>query len=126
MNNKIRPFDSEYIEITMPLSDEGIAFLEERNPEALHDYYSSAENANAVGVECEMKVIFAIEINEAFFMLNVNTYYDDEDALRDGSGTYLELDGETAEYFKAEALTKLMCSTGVMAKCRCNSTIATA
>lgn len=124
--NNIRPFASEYIEITIPLSDEGIALLEERNPEALHDYYFGAENANAVCVECEMKVIFAIEINETFFMLNVNTYYDDEDALMDGSGIYLDLDCETAEYFKAEALTKLMCSTGVMAKCRCNSTIATA
>lgn len=126
MNNIMNHLGSVYFEITMPLSDEGIAVLEERNPEALHDYYSSAENANAVGVECEMKVIFAIDINETFFMLNVNTYYDDEDALRDGSAIYLDLDGETAEYFKAEALTKLMCSTGVMAKCRCNSAIATA
>ena len=67
-NNKL--FDIHYIEITLPLSDEGIALLEERNPDALNEYRNSMNNKNVTDVFCELKVAFDTVNNTVLFMLN--------------------------------------------------------
>lgn len=115
MNNK--PFSSEYIEITLPLSDAGIALLEERNPRALNEYHDSQNNKNVTGVFCELKVAFDTVNNTALFMLNTIAFYD-EDSSVDTTETYIYLDSETAEYFKAEALEKLMYNAEIMQDCK--------
>ena len=114
--NNIRPFASEYIEITIPLSDEGIALLEERNPEALHDYHSALDSTNAESVSCEVKVAFDMANKQTLFFVNVVEQYDDVIVPSTDIGTWIELDKETAEYFQKEAISKVMNCSGT--KCR--------
>lgn len=120
MNKNINPFVSEYLKITIPVTDEGIALLKERNPEALQCYYEQLENQSAVCVVCDMDIAFNIAMNETYFMFNVTTYYSDEDAPMDGTGEYLDLDNETAEFFKAKAIETIKQNIHLMKKCRCD------
>lgn len=116
MNNKL--FDSHYIEITLPLSDEGIALLEERNPRALDEYHDSQNNKNVTDVFCELKAFFDTVNNTVLFMLNTIAFFDDEDYPIDTTETSVHLDSETADYFKEEALAKLMYNAEIMNDCK--------
>ena len=118
--NNIRPFASEYIEITIPLSDDGIALLEERNPEALHDYHSALDSTNAESVSCEVKVAFDMANKQTLFFVNVVEQFNDVTVPSTETGTWIELDKETAEYFQKEAISKVMNCSGT--KCRCDRT----
>lgn len=117
MNNN-KPFDSHYIEITLPLSDAGIALLEERKPDALNEYRNFMNNKNVTGVFCELTVAFDTVNSTVLFMLNTIAFYDDEDYPIDTTETYIYLDSETADYFKAEALAKLMYNAEIMNDCK--------
>lgn len=114
-----RPFAETYIEVTMPLDEKTIAVFEdsERYAYILEDIYNAQSNTAYESVSCTMTVLFDFVTLEAYF--SINTICETTEGYTDSeSNVNIDLDPETAEYFKSEALKHLFRNMNAMKACQ--------
>ena len=119
----INPFVNSYLEVTLPISSEMLEAIETSEYSyALDDYHLEKNNTAYANVFCELTIYFDFIRNETYFELKTvcRTY-----GTTDSSGTYVELDPKTAEYFRAEAMRTILQNFNSMAQCRHKPTFAT-
>ncbi len=114
-------FDKEYIEVLLPVSDEGFEILEAKCPDALKQIHWCLDNEKVKTAWIDLKIAFDFENKETYFYIITNCYYKEEgdtdtwiDSDLCGSFTF---DSETAEYFKNKAIWELINSFEAMANC---------
>ena len=123
----IKTFEKSYLEVTLPISSEMLEAIENSEYSyALDDYHLEKNNSAYANVFCELTVSFDLIRNETYFELKtVCNYKDCTYGTTDSSGTFVELDPKTAEYFRAEAMRTILQNFNSMAQCRHKPTFAT-
>lgn len=115
--NKFKPFAETYMEVTIPLDEKTVtAFEQLEYAYLLEDFYRANANPAYDSVYCTLTVAFDFKGMETFFTLNTVCKCDDGIAC-DGN-VNIDLDLETAEYFKNEALKHLVGNFGAMRACQ--------
>lgn len=112
------PFAGTYLTVTIPLDDAMVEALanSEQYTYLLHDLYSAEENTAYVSAYITLTVAFDFMYGETYF--SINTICRTADGTIDSSSDEnIELDAETADYFKAEALKHLAKNFKAMQKC---------
>ncbi len=113
-------FDKEYIEVLLPVSDEGFEILEAKCPDALKQIHWCLDNEKVKTAWIDLKIAFDFENKETHFYIIINCHYDndypDEWIDSDIYGNFT-FDTETAEYFKNKAIRELINSFEAMANC---------
>lgn len=122
--NNFKPFASTYTEVTLPISNETLeAIANSEYSYALDDYHIEKNNPAYANVFCELTVSFDLVRSETYFELK--TVCICNDGATDSSGTYVEFDPKTAEYFRAEAMRTILQNFNSMARCRHKPTFET-
>ncbi len=113
-------FDKEYIEVLLPVNDEGFKLLEAKCPDALYQIHKCLDDESVKTAWIDLKVSFDFQLMETHFYIITNCIYADGKAEtwveNDITGDF-EFDGNTAEYIKNKAIKEFLNSMEVMACC---------
>lgn len=112
--NNFNPFADTYIEVTIPLDEKMITALEQSEQYAylLKDFRRANANPVYNSVYCALTVAFDFKSMETFF--SFNTISGSYDGISCDTNVNIDLDPETAKYFKTEALKHLAWNFGAM------------
>lgn len=112
------PFAETYLTVTMPLENSMVEALanSEQYSHLFNDLYDAIDNPAYTGVCITLTVAFDFTDGETYFTINTMCYT--ADGYTDSSSeANIELDAETADYFKKEALKHLAHNFKAMQKC---------
>lgn len=123
-NDKKTIFGKEYIEVLLPIGDEGFEILEAKCPDVLKPINKCLDDEDTETAWVELKVAFDFENKKTHFYFITNCHYDndypDTEIESDIYGDFI-FDSETAEYFKNKAIKKLLNSLEAMTNCEFKS-----
>lgn len=112
------PFTSKNIEVRFPLKNEVvIAFAQSEEYSFLtDDLYNAYENEACTHAHCDLILSFDMSEDNVSFVLETVCSYSNGDI--DSTGTPVDFDPVTAEYFRTEAMKQILKDFNDMAKCR--------
>lgn len=110
-------FEKNYFEVIIPLDAGAIAILEKKCPEAVIDLNKAIASDSVKKAWCEMRCSFEFSTGNVYFDILTIKMYDEECCDAETVEQAIELDPETARYFKKKVIAFLAKNFSSMLKC---------